>query len=145
MGYVIGLLSLALILICLLLGLLILIQLPKKEAGMGMAFGSGAVDTLLGAGGGNALTRFTKWFAGIFLVLCIVLAWLYNFQAGSGARTRGVRDALTTTAEAPVAPKSTTPGISALSAPTNAAVALSTSTIPVAPKALTNSPAPAGK
>jgi len=84
MGILIGLLSFLLVLVCLLLGLLVLIQLPKKEAGMGMAFGSGAVDTLLGAGAGSALTSITKWTGGIFLGLCILLAWLGNIKNTSG-------------------------------------------------------------
>ncbi len=122
MGIVIGLLSLGLVLVCLFLGLLILVQLPKKEAGLGMAFGSGTVDTLLGAGGGNALTKLTKWSAGIFLALCVLLAWLYNSQAGTHARTRGVRDAAAqTSATSPAAaPSAPSPGMSSLIAPTNA-------------------------
>ena len=80
MGILIGLLSFILVLVCLLLGLLVLIQLPKKEAGMGMAFGSGAVDTLLGAGAGSALTTITKWTGGVFLGLCIRLAWLGSMK-----------------------------------------------------------------
>ncbi len=93
MGIVIGLLSFVLVLVCLLLGLLVLIQLPRKEAGFGMAFGAGAVDTLLGAGGGNALTKITKWVAGIFLGLCILLSFLNNKATSSSRGTRGVRDA----------------------------------------------------
>jgi preprotein translocase subunit SecG len=107
MGIVIGLLSFVLILVCLLLGLLVLIQLPKKEAGFGMAFGAGAVDTLLGAGGGNALTKITKWVAGIFLGLCIVLSFLNNKANSSANATRGVRDAASRAAT--VAPASTAP------------------------------------
>ena len=143
MGIIIGLLSLALILICLFLGLLILVQLPKKEAGLGMAFGSGAVDTLLGAGGGNALTRFTKWSAGLFLGLCILLACLYNRQVSSKARARGVRDALTASQAATQTPKTSTPGMSALVAPTNA-TGIGTN-IPVLSPAKPATNAPAGK
>jgi preprotein translocase subunit SecG len=93
MGIVIGLLSFVLIITCLLLALLVLIQLPKKEAGFGMAFGAGAVDTLLGAGGGNALTKITKWVAGIFLGLCILLSFLNSRANSASAGTKSVRDA----------------------------------------------------
>jgi preprotein translocase subunit SecG len=41
------LLTFALVLDCLLLGLLVLIQLPKKEAGMGQAFGGATTDASL--------------------------------------------------------------------------------------------------
>ena len=94
MGILIGLLSFLLVLVCLFLGLLVLIQLPKKEAGMGMAFGSGAVDTLLGAGAGSALTSITKWTGGVFLGLCILLAWLGNMKSSSGSAAKAVREAV---------------------------------------------------
>jgi protein translocase SecG subunit len=65
---------------CLLLGLLVLIQLPKKEAGVGMAFGGGATDALFGAGSGTALTKLTKYCAAIFFVLVFLLTIL-NIRA----------------------------------------------------------------
>lgn len=54
--------------------LLVLVQLPKKEAGLGTAFGGGTTDALFGAGAGNVLTKLTKWNAGIFLFLCLFLS-----------------------------------------------------------------------
>jgi protein translocase SecG subunit len=63
-----------LVLNCIFLMLLVLIQLPKKEAGTGLAFGGGATDALFGAGSGNALTQLTKYTAGFFLGLSMVLA-----------------------------------------------------------------------
>jgi preprotein translocase subunit SecG len=119
MGILIGLLSFVLVIVCLLLALLVLIQLPKKEAGMGMAFGSGAVDTLLGAGAGSALTTITKWMGGVFLGLCILLAWLGNLKSGSGSAAKAVREAVSRSeATAPAAPMA-----SGLITPTNAAPA----------------------
>jgi preprotein translocase subunit SecG len=41
-----------------------------------MAFGGGTADALFGAGSGNALTKITKWAAGIFLGLALVLGWM---------------------------------------------------------------------
>lgn len=93
MGIVIGILGFILVLICLLLGLLVLIQLPRKDAGQGMAFGSGAVDTLLGAGAGNALTTITKWVAGSFLVLCLMLSLLGSRASSSAKAAKGIREA----------------------------------------------------
>jgi len=78
MTILIVLASVALILDCLLLGLLILVQLPKKEAGVGMAFGGGAADALFGAGSGTALSNLTKWTAGLFFVLVFCLSILNN-------------------------------------------------------------------
>jgi preprotein translocase subunit SecG len=98
----------------------VLIQLPKKEAGMGMAFGSGAVDTLLGAGAGSALTTITKWVGGIFLALCILLAWLGNMKNSSGSAAKAVREAVSRSeATAPAA--AAAPAANALITATNAA------------------------
>jgi preprotein translocase subunit SecG len=47
---------------------------------MGAAFGGGATDVLLGAGSGNFLTKATKWCAGIFLGLCLLLSILSTNQ-----------------------------------------------------------------
>ena len=74
MGFIIGLLSFFMVLDCLVLILLILIQLPKKEAGAGLAFGGAATDALFGAGSGTVLTKITKYAAGIFFVMAIILS-----------------------------------------------------------------------
>ena len=58
----IGLLTAVLVLDCVLLILLVLVQLPKKEAGAGWRWG-GAADALFGAGAGNPLTKITKFAA----------------------------------------------------------------------------------
>src|SRR5256885_3108232 len=75
-----------LVLNCLFLMLLVLIQLPKKEAGAGIAFGGGATDALFGAGSGTALTKITKYAAGGFLALSLVLSVLRAQQAGESGR-----------------------------------------------------------
>src|SRR5436305_9837398 len=79
MSWIVAILSVFLIVACLLLILLILIQLPKKEAGMGQAFGGGATDALFGAGSGTALTKMTKYTTGIFFVLTLLL-WVLKTQ-----------------------------------------------------------------
>ena len=85
MSIVIWLLTFLLVLDCLVLILLVLIQLPKKEAGMGQAFGGGATDALFGSGSGNALTKMTKYAVGIFLVLTLLISVLFGKQARSGS------------------------------------------------------------
>jgi preprotein translocase subunit SecG len=87
MSLLIGFLTFILVLNCLFLMLLVLVQLPKKEAGAGLAFGAGAVDTLIGAGSGNALTKMTKYSAASFLGLAIVLAVLNSQRSQSGSRS----------------------------------------------------------
>src|SRR5262245_30382932 len=84
MSLLIGFLTFILVVNCLFLMLLVLVQLPKKEAGAGLAFGAGAVDTLIGAGSGNALTKLTKYSAGTFLGLAVILAVL-NAQRHQGS------------------------------------------------------------
>src|SRR5438045_8562464 len=80
MGFLIGLLTLVMVLVCLIVIFLVLIQLPKKEAGAGLAFGGGATDALFGAGSGNALTKLTKYAAGTFLALALVLGIMNSRQ-----------------------------------------------------------------
>jgi preprotein translocase subunit SecG len=76
MSFFIGILTFILVINCLLLILLVLVQLPKKDAGIGMAFGAGAADALFGAGSGNVLTKITKYSAAILLVLALGLGYL---------------------------------------------------------------------
>lgn len=102
MQLAITLLSLVLVLCCLFLGLLILIQLPKKEAGLGQAFGGAATEALFGAGSGNTLTKLTKYSAGIFVVLCVLLAWMTSYLARS--QNQGVLKALSAQPPAATAP-----------------------------------------
>ena|SRR5215831_2928798 len=78
MAIVIGLLTLVMVLDCLVLVLLVLIQLPKKEAGAGVAFGGAATDALFGAGKGNVLTQITKYAATGFFVLAVILSILQS-------------------------------------------------------------------
>ena len=70
---------------CILLVFLVLLQLPKKEAGAGMAFGGAATDALFGAGSGNVLTKITKYVAGIFFGMAILMAWMAAHKPKSDA------------------------------------------------------------
>ena len=78
MSFIVGILTVFLVLNCALLILLILIQLPKKDAGAGMAFGGAAADALFGAGSGNVLTKVTKYATVIFFVLALFLGYLQD-------------------------------------------------------------------
>ncbi|HZL14101.1 MAG TPA: preprotein translocase subunit SecG [Verrucomicrobiae bacterium] len=105
----VGILIAAMILNCVLLILLILVQLPKKDAGAGLAFGGGAADALFGAGSGNALTKITKWTAGIFFGLALVLGHAQDsLHRGPNASAfeKAVQEKQMQT---PVAPQSTAP------------------------------------
>src|SRR5215213_1616134 len=83
--FFIYLLTAVLVIDCIFLVLLVLVQLPKKEAGMGQAFGGAATDALFGAGSGNVLTKATKWGAAIFFILAIVLTVMGTYKTSSSS------------------------------------------------------------
>ncbi len=125
-----------LVLNCLFLILLVLIQLPKKEAGAGVAFGGGATDALFGAGSGTALTKITKYSAGLFMGLALLLSVINANRATEGKRS--LEEALKKKAAAgPVIP----PAGTNLSVAPTSAVSLSTSTVPLLQSRATNAPA----
>jgi preprotein translocase subunit SecG len=99
--FLIYLLTIALVLNSLLLVLLVLIQLPKKEAGAGLAFGGGATDALFGAGSGNVLTRITKYSAGIFFGLALLLSVLNTHANKLSQGGAGLKNALSQPAQGP--------------------------------------------
>src|ERR1700722_9047684 len=85
----IGLFTFFLIVDCLILVLLVLMQLPKKDAGVGMAFGGGTADALFGAGSGNLLTKLTKYSAAGFFVLVLLLSVLKSHsKSAAGAELK---------------------------------------------------------
>jgi preprotein translocase subunit SecG len=109
MTLIVGLLTVLLVVDCLLLILLVLVQLPKKEAGAGMAFGGAATDALFGAGSGNALTKITKWVAGAFFVLALTLSLIKGRQAKSGSAVEEALRKQAATKPAPAAAVTTPP------------------------------------
>jgi protein translocase SecG subunit len=78
MNFIVGLLTFVTVCNALLLILLVLVQLPKKDAGAGMAFGGGTADALFGAGSGNALTKITKNATLAFILLCLFIGYLHD-------------------------------------------------------------------
>ena len=86
MGFIIGLLAFALILVCVAVVLLVLIQLPKGEFGAGSGFGSATTDAMLGAGSGSVLTRITRYAATAFFVLALLLSIPQTRGHSSGSR-----------------------------------------------------------
>lgn len=113
MSLLIGFLTFILVVNCLLLLLLVLIQLPKKEAGAGIAFGGAATDALFGAGSGNALTKMTKYSAAIFVGLSLSLSVL-NSNSSKASNRRLEAELLKKSNEptAPVPSPLSTPAVS---------------------------------
>jgi preprotein translocase subunit SecG len=132
-----GILTFILIINCLLLILLILVQLPKKDAGSGLAFGGGAADALFGAGSGNVLTKITKWativFLGMAIILGIMESNLHNRNGMSDFEKRVGQSSQPTLGM----PPSSTPAKPAVSTITNQPLLLT-------PGTLSSSNAPAG-
>ena len=112
-GFLIGLLTVVMVLDCLILIFLVLIQLPKKDAGAGLAFGGSATDALFGAGSGTVLTKITKYAAATFFALAIVLAIMqrnYHRRAASEFQRKMEqpgKPAVMTTPPAPASPATT--------------------------------------
>jgi len=106
MLFLIVLFTVVMVLDSALLILLVLIQLPKKEAGMGLAFGGAATDALFGAGSGTVLTKITKYAAGTFFVLAVVLSLM---QRHYHTRTTSAFEAGLQKPTAPLATPTTTP------------------------------------
>ncbi|MED6315573.1 MAG: preprotein translocase subunit SecG, partial [Verrucomicrobiota bacterium] len=97
---------------CLLLVLLILAQLPKKESGSGLAFGGGALDMALGAGAASGLAKLTKFSATLFLILCLMLAIIGNPNRKNnlGERLGAQNQPASVPAETPSTTPAATPG-----------------------------------
>jgi len=140
MNFVIGLLTVVLVLNCLLLILLVLVQLPKKEAGVGMAFGGAATDALFGAGSGNVLTKVTKYATVAFFVLTLLLTLLQGGSRDTSGKL--LEDAISRQASTPTA-TTPTPGSASQATLPPAGTNLLTTTlesITNAPPATTNAP-----
>ena len=138
MSFIVGILTFFLVINCALLILLILIQLPKKDAGAGMAFGGAAADALFGAGSGNVLTKVTKYSTIIFFGLALVLGYLQNRVHDQGSALEFEKQVqqkqqmqMPVSAPQPVTPPAAQPATAStntllslpLSAPTNAPAA----------------------
>ena len=143
MSIVIWLLTFFLVIDCLFLILLVLIQLPKKEAGMGQAFGGAATDALFGAGSGSALTKVTKYTAGIFFALTLLVSVLHGRQARG--KLNDPRAELTAAEKAALTPLPKAPATNQLAVAATNAVATAGSNLSTAIKNLTNAPAATNK
>lgn len=102
--------------VCILLVFLILAQLPKKDAGAGLAFGGGTAEAIFGAGASTPLAQITKYCAGIFLGLALALSALNAHLSGPGREDRlidqeAARQAAETSNEPAVAPGDDSEGL----------------------------------
>jgi preprotein translocase subunit SecG len=140
MSFIVGLLTVVMVVNCGLLILLVLIQLPKKDAGAGLAFGGGAADALFGAGSGNVLTKITKWAVVFFFVLALFLGYMQDKVhkvGGTKDWEKKVREKQMEMPSIPAQPTAAQPSSTPVSQP--AAVPAISSPTP-APSASTNLP-----
>jgi protein translocase SecG subunit len=119
MGFIAGILTVLLVLNSLVLILLVLIQLPKKDAGAGMAFGGGAADALFGAGSGNALTKITKWATVIFFVLALGVGKLEDQLHSKNSSSEFEKQVQQKQMQTPIAPPPSLPANSQPAAATS--------------------------
>ena len=138
MIFLFALLTVILVLVSSFLILLILVQLPKKDAGTGVAFGGAAADALFGAGSGNVLTKITKWSAVAFFLVVLLLGAVHDhLNQGTDVsafakkiQQQQQQSAAPSLAPAPVTPPAARP---AAAANTNTLQLLSTPNAPAAP------------
>jgi len=139
LNFIYVLLTVLMFLDCVLLVFLVLLQLPKKEAGAGMAFGGAATDALIGAGSGNVLTKITKYVAGIFFGLALFMAILTAHRPKTGAAL--LLQEVTKHGSIPVAP--ITPSQSTPVAPVSGGLLQLTNAAPATPAPSTPAPSTA--
>ena len=136
MSFIVGILTFALVINCLLLILLVLVQLPKKDAGAGIAFGGGTADALFGAGSGNVLTKITKYATVVLPVLSLFLGYLQDKVSHNNSASVFEKQVEQKQAEKPML-STPAPATAPTAAPATTAPNNLLSTIPVA----TNAPA----
>ncbi len=73
MSILIGFLYVVEVVVCLLLGLVVMLQKPK-EGGLGGAIAGGMGEAVFGADAGTVLIKATAWLGAIFLVNTLALA-----------------------------------------------------------------------
>ena len=115
MIYFIGILTFFLVVNCAVLILLVLVQLPKKDVGAGLAFGGGAADALFGAGSGNALTKITKYSTIVFFALALLIGGLQDRahqQENTAAFEKQLQQIQTQTPPATPPPVTSQPAVS---------------------------------
>ena len=122
----------ALFLVCILVVLVILMQRPSANAGMGSALGGGAAETVFGGESANVLSKMTTTLTVILFILSFGL--YLGFVAREKTGTKALDPKATAPAAAPAAPAA--PASAAPKAPAAAST-------PLAPAAAKPQPTPA--
>jgi preprotein translocase subunit SecG len=104
MSIFIGFLYVVEVVVCILLGMVVMIQKPK-EGGLGGAIGGGMMEAALGADAGNVLIRTTAILGAIFLLNTLVLARLTSTVHSRSLMAREAEPAAETAPALPAAPE----------------------------------------
>lgn len=109
-GFIIGLFSVILVLISLFVMLIILMQRPSANAGMGSSLGGGIAESAFGGESVNVLTRWTIYCIVAFFIIAfgLYLFYMSRFDANVAEVGAGLPEIMT---EAPLPPQEQTPGI----------------------------------
>ncbi|HEY5744083.1 MAG TPA: preprotein translocase subunit SecG [Terrimicrobiaceae bacterium] len=135
------------VVVCLLLVLVVLMQLPRSE-GLGAAFGSAVTENIFGAQTTHVLAKFTVWLGVAFFAITLMLAVAYSHRATGRTRVQQelMNTAVPTASPAPVGPPTVEASPSPLSSPEAATSAVSPDSAAGSPSAASNpSPPPASK
>ena len=119
----------ALFLVCILVVLVILMQRPSANAGMGSALGGGAAETVFGGESANVLSKMTTTLTVILFILS------FGLYLGFVAREKPVTKALDAKATAPVAAPAAPAAAAPVSTPAAAKAAAPAAAAPLAPVA----------
>ncbi len=109
MNVILILLSIALVVLCLFVGLIVLMQRASSNAGMGSALGGGMAESALGGEAANTLNRLTIRCVVAFFILSLGLYMGYLYMANQqgdlskGPSLSGVAEATLESAAAPAA------------------------------------------
>jgi preprotein translocase subunit SecG len=133
------------VVVCLLLVLVVLMQLPRSE-GLGAAFGGAVTENIFGAQTTHVLARFTVWLGVAFFAITLLLAIAYSRRdvGRSGIQRELLNSAAPAASPAPTSsPAASSAEASAPAAATPASSSPAAATPASSPPAA-GTPAPAG-
>ena len=133
MSILVGFLYVIEVLVCLLLGLVVMLQKPK-EGGLGGAIAGGMGEAVFGADASNVLIKATAWLGAIFLANTLLLARLTSTVSSS---------LMDGESDAPQAEQQQMPPAGDITPPPAAPTAPAAPAAPTAPAAAPKAPAPA--
>ena len=122
MSILISVLTFVLILVALFLMLVVLVQKPRADSGLGTAMGGGVAEATFGAETGNVLTRATIYAAVTFFVLGFVLYLGHIYTVKNAGKHESHLPSVPASV-APALPSAAAPAAPAPEAPTTPAPA----------------------